>query len=108
MGGVGVGGACVGCCVFCFFAWELQSGVWELGDGDGLSLSILSIFVASAVSEEYSYRVAFLVSVSGTLLNPEQIQNFIVSFPKSGDKISHLQRVVPKIAKFPKIATYVI
>lgn len=52
--------------------------------------------------------VAFPVSVSGTLLNLEQIQYFIVSFREIGDKISHLQRVVPKIAKFPKIATYVI
>ena len=52
--------------------------------------------------------VAFPVSVSGTLVNPEQIQYFIVSFPKFGDKISHLQRVVPKIAKFTIIATYVI
>ena len=50
--------------------------------------------------------VAFSVSMSRTLLNPEQIQHFIASFRVSGDKISHLQRVVPKIAKFRKIATY--
>lgn len=48
--GVSVGGACVGCCVFCFLFWELLAGVWGLGDGDGLSLSILSILVARAVS----------------------------------------------------------